>query len=327
MRNLAIVVVSFLFLGLCVVAQGQQTDGDELVRLRAENRVLRDELSKRDKEIATLKAQVKALADIGRLEKGETAPSAFVPDYSLPTPLGVASRVGKHFGGIPWGTETKDVAGIQLSLTPSQQVFRAKYGEAKLLSVLDKYDSGYIRPSDRMNIGLAKVEKIIYLFSPAPQRRFYCAAVTFRGAENWKWLKDELSVRYGPGTGEDDLICWGFRDHDSETPVVKMGLEWDSSQKYGSLRVFHVAIFKEITSDRKTTARNRNDDVTSSTGADSWQLLADANLAFSKGDYDKAIVLLERLLADKTIDPDLRLSATSVLTSCHMMKQMKEQQP
>jgi tetratricopeptide (TPR) repeat protein len=64
--------------------------------------------------------------------------------------------------------------------------------------------------------------------------------------------------------------------------------------------------------------------VTSYLGIIGMQALADANLAASKGDYNRAIILFEKLLEDKTIDPNVRLLATSGLAMCHLSKKAKE---
>ena len=195
MRYLVMVA---LVLVSCMTIFGQSAktvaeESPELIRLRAENRLLKATLKQRNQEIAALKAEVARLPADNKAADSDK--SATVPQPSSPaTPLDKWAG----FRGLKWATNIADVPGMTLIKDKGDlKIYRWKgeLGGQNLLA--DVGDSKlYHCKGDLLAIGGAKLTEIIYGFYKG---RFYYLAVRAEGLSNWTALRDAVFAKYGKG--------------------------------------------------------------------------------------------------------------------------------
>ena len=165
----------------------------------------------------------------------------------------------------------------------------------------------YRRESDKLSVGGAKLKSITYRFENGS---FSGLVVECSGLVNYTVWKKAVFATYGkmepsivtsPQTAGEDY----YLDKNS----FICSFEFNKEKGVGRF------IIMSRNKGSKDTVKENN-----TVEYKGLQAVADAQLLQTKGDYDKAIVILERLLNDSTIDSTVRLLGTQVLTQCYDMK-------
>ena len=139
----------------------------------------------------------------------------------------------KSFRGIKWGTNIKDLSGMQLVNIDKN----------------DKDTRIYIRIVDKLKIGKADLEGIFYLFY---KNRFYAVAIKFNLISNYLNIKETLFEQYGAGKQiMETFHSWQGENTDIALSYIKKFNEGVVSYHFKSIE-------KELNRDREEKEKSVN---------------------------------------------------------------------
>ena len=151
------------------------------------------------------------------------------------------------FRGIPWGAHIDD---IQAEMGLVRAKFKSSRGlavetrspdeEGFFFPAADSYLAGYYRPDERLTLGRAEVESILYSFY---KDRLFRVFIRYREEWNYEALKDEFFNIHGPGRERsDDYRTWWWKGQD-----VSLGLSYGLFSRDGTVSY----VYKPIEEQRK----------------------------------------------------------------------------
>lgn len=139
------------------------------------------------------------------------------------------------FRGIKWGTNISEL---------SEMGIIEDHGEQKL----------YVRKNDKMQIGDADLEVIIYVFY---KDRLYGVMVIYNSSLNFSKLKETLFQVYGSGRRPNPFM----EKYNWYGSSVLITLDFNEIREKGSIIYFYVPILKEQERDVKEKAKKGASDL------------------------------------------------------------------
>lgn len=143
----------------------------------------------------------------------------------------------KGFRGIKWGTAIENVKGMKLIETTK-----------------DGFTKYYTRKADKMKIGEADVDIIVYGFY---KRKFYIVFIEFKSSSNFVSLRKTFFRQYGLGDNDNEpseSYYWGLGLKDNDD--VRIHLRYDEASDRGEIGYKYMPIF-----DEKQKAKEGKDDL------------------------------------------------------------------
>lgn len=136
--------------------------------------------------------------------------------FLLPITLYAYQNEPDGFRGIKWGTDIKTLK------------------DMKLLDV-DSKDRFYSKKGDKMKIGNAKLENIIYRFW---DNEFYAVMVNTKGSSNWTAFKKAVFEKFGKGYQGNEYI----KEYSWRGQITIINLKYNEFSEEGTLILFSVKI-------------------------------------------------------------------------------------
>ena len=146
------------------------------------------------------------------------------------------------FRGLKWGTNIKDMNDPNMSLVWTSENERT---------------TGYVRKDDKLSIGKAKLEYIIYY---CYKGKFYVAQVEAKGDSNGDRLKEAVFAYYGKGAQPNEFIEeWKWHAWHTDGKI-QMSLDYTLFVEETTFGICYMPISKQQTEDNKKAAEEAEDD-------------------------------------------------------------------